>query len=161
MRAHKTIPPERLDEVERRMLAAEAPADFAPVLAKQWNRTPRQIYKYVALVRARLTARAKSRAPEADAEIIRAMLADAYATAKKGGKLGPDAKGMVQAIRTLAEVTGVLGPRRVEITGAGGGPVEHHAQVVLLPALDAPDRPADPLAAELGPADGLPPRSGG
>lgn len=115
----KTIPPERLAEIERRMLRAEAPADFVPELAKLWNRSERSVWDYTARVRKRLAARAKVIDPDTDREQIRAMLLRAYRTAEAGTERGPDAKGMVAAARTLAEVTGVSAPRKVDITTAG------------------------------------------
>lgn len=157
------IPPERLAEVERRLLRAEAPADFEDDLAKLWSRTPRQIRKYVAIVRKRLAARAEAHDPEADRELIRGLLLRAYRTAEKGTEKGPDAKGMVAAARTMGELTGVVGPRRVEITGKDGGALALAAQVVVMPALEH-DVPRDPPAAdaagavapEPGPAVALP-----
>ena len=111
----------RLDVIETRLLGAEAPADFVPELSKAWGKHKRQVWRYVARVRARLAERAQASAisPEADAEIIRAMLLDAYRTARTGGEKGPDAKGMVAAARALADVTGVTAPRRVDVTSGG------------------------------------------
>ena len=111
----------RLDHIEGRLLAAEAPADFVPDLARAWGISRRHVWRYVARVRARLAERARASgiSPEADAEIIRAMLLDAYRTARAGGEKGPDAKGMVAAARALADVTGVTAPRRVDVTSGG------------------------------------------
>jgi len=101
------------------MLRAEAPADFVPVLAKEWDRSVRRIWGYVARVRKRLAERSKGLDPEADRELIRALLLEAYRTAR-GGR---DPKGMAQAARTLGEVAQVIGTRKVEITGKDGGPI--------------------------------------
>jgi len=138
-RARK-IPPERLTEIEERMLRAEAPANFIPELRDAWGmRSTRQLWRYVAIVRARLAERAKSRAisPEADAELVRALALETYRIARAGTEKGPDTKGMAAAVRLLAEMTGNVGPRRVEISGPNGGPVQTHAAVVVLPELDA------------------------
>ena len=124
----KTIPTGRLDEIERRILAAEAPGDFVPELAKKWSRTKRSIWSYVARVRAKLAERAKSADPDADRETVRAMVLTAYRTAQAGGESGPDAKGMVAAAKTLADVTGVSAPRKVDIT-SGGAPLQIYAPV--------------------------------
>lgn len=118
-RARNTYPTTWLDEIERRILRAEAPADFVPALAKEWGRGKRQVWKYVAKVRARLAERAKAHDPAADAELIRALLLEAYRTAKAGTERGPDAKGMVAAAKTLADVTGCAAPKKVDVTSGG------------------------------------------
>lgn len=123
-RARNTIPSAWLTEIERRILRAEAPADFVPELSKAWGRVPRQVWRYVARVRARLAERAKAHDPAADAEMIRAMLLRAYQRAEAGTERGPDAKGMVAAAKTLADVTGVAAPRKVDVT-SGGKPIQH------------------------------------
>jgi len=154
--ARTRIPPARLDEIERRLLAAEAAADFVPELATLWGKGKRTVWRYVAIVRARLAERAQSRAiaPEADAELVRALALETYRIARAGNEKGPDTKGMSAAVRLLAEMTGNVGPRRVEISGPNGGPVQTHAAVVVLPELDAdgalaPKRwPADPVSGE-------------
>lgn len=154
--ARTRIPPARLDEIERRLLAAEAAADFVPELATLWGKGKRTVWRYVAIVRARLAERAQSRAiaPEADAELVRALALETYRVARTGNEKGSDTKGMAAAVRLLAEMTGNVGPRRVEISGPNGGPVQTHAAVVVLPELDAdgavaPKRwPADPVSGE-------------
>ena len=65
-RPRNKFPTKWLDEIEAMILRAEAPADFVPALAKQWQRTPRQVWRYVAKVRARLVERAKAHDPDAD-----------------------------------------------------------------------------------------------
>ena len=119
-RAVRPIPKAWLDEIEQRMLRAEAPADFVPELAKRFGRHPRNVWNYVAKVRARLAERAKAHDPEADREMIRAMLMRAYRTAEIGTPdRGADAKGMVAASKTLADVTGAAAPKRVDVTSGG------------------------------------------
>ena len=115
----KTIPTGRLAEIERRILAAEAPGDFVPELAAKWNRTRRSVWTYVARVRTRLAERAKAADPDADRETVRAMVLTAYRTAQAGGESGPDAKGMVAATKLYAEITGALAAKRVDITSKG------------------------------------------
>lgn len=110
-----TYPKAWLDEIETRILRAEAPADFVPELAVQWNRTRRQVWRYVAKVRARLVERAKAHDPDADREQIRSMLCRAFRKADGGG----DAKGMVAAAKALADVTGITAPRKVDVTSGG------------------------------------------
>jgi len=119
-RARRPIPRAWLDEIEARILRAEAPADFVPALAKQFARHPRKVWGYVAKVRARLAERAKAHDPAADAELIRALLLNAYRTAEAGTvDKGPDAKGMVAAAKTLADVTGCAAPKKVDLTSGG------------------------------------------
>lgn len=111
----------RLDIIEQRLLAAEAPADFVPELARAWGKGKRQTWRYVARVRARLAERAQASriSPDADAEVIRGMLLEAYRVARVGNDRGPDPKGMVAAAKALADVTGVTAPRKVDVTTAG------------------------------------------
>lgn len=118
-RARRPIPSEWLDEIERRILRAEAPADFVPELAARFGRHKRKVWDYVAKVRTRLAERARSHDPDADREQIRGLLLNAYRTAEVGGERGPDAKGMVAAAKALADVTGVAAPRKVDITTGG------------------------------------------
>lgn len=115
------IPEERLKLIERKILAAEAPADFVPELATQWHRTTRCLWKYVALVRARLAARAKAHDPDADRELIRSMALETYRTARTGGERGPDTRAMAAATRVFGDVTGVI-VKRTDVT-SGGKPV--------------------------------------
>lgn len=152
----KTIPTGRLAEIERRILAAEAPGDFVPELAAKWNRTRRSVWTYVARVRTRLAERAKAVDPEADRETVRAMVLETYRLAREGTEDGPDTRGMVAAAKLFGEITGAVAPKRFEVTGKGGGAIEAAvvARVVVLPPVtDAADA-ADPNAvgAEPGPA---------
>ena len=114
--------PARLDEVERRLLEAQAPRRIEHDLAKAWGVTRRHVRRYLATVRKRLAKNAASRDPAVDAEIAREMLLDAYSTAKIGGEHGPNPGAMVQAARVYAEITGALKPARVDIT-SGGKPI--------------------------------------
>jgi hypothetical protein len=153
----RKIPAGRLEEIEQRILNAESPSVFSAELSKLWGCSQRMIRSYVLIVRRRLAERAKSRAisPEADAELVRAMALETYRVARMGSMKGPDTKGMAAAVRLLAEMTGNVGPRRVEISGPNGGPVQTHAAVVVLPPLDdagsavaAEPRPADSVSGE-------------
>ncbi len=156
-RPKSRIPSAWLDEIERRMLAAEAPGEFVPELAKKFGRHKRKVWNYVRIVRERLVARAATRTPEADREIVRAMALESYECAKSGSKkFGPDVKGMVAATKIYAEITGVIGPRKVELSGPAGGPIVTEAvvRVVELPELEPED--AGAVAPESGPTDTLP-----
>lgn len=146
------IEPARLDEIERRLLRAEAAADFVPELAKEWGRSKRRVWDYVARVRKRLAERARASKldPDADAELVRALALETYRVAREGTDKGPDTRGMAAAVKLLGEMTGAIGPRRLELSGPGGGPIQTHAAVVVLPAIE----PADgALAAQLGTPD--------
>lgn len=110
-----TYPKAWLDEIERKILNAEAPADFVPEIATEWKRTRRQVWRYVAKVRARLVERAKAQDPDADREQIRAMLCKAFRTADTDR----DAKGMVAAAKALADVTGITATKKLDVTSNG------------------------------------------
>lgn len=118
-RARNTIPSAWLDEIERRILRAEAPADFVPELAKLWGRGRRQTWKYVAKVRARLAERAKAHDPEADRETVRAMVLETYRTARDEG----DRKAQVSSVKLFADLTGANAPKKIDVT-SGGQPLE-------------------------------------
>ena len=117
MGARKTIPRERLREIERRLLRAEAPADFVPELATLWEKSERTLWRYTERARARLAARAKAAqvSPEADAEIVRAMLLETYRDARGEG----DRKTQVAAAYRYAEVTGAKAAQRLDVTSGG------------------------------------------
>lgn len=137
------IPPGRLDAIEKRILTAEAPADFVPALAKEWGRSQRQVWKYVKRVRERLAERARAVDPEADRETVRAMALETYRTARQGGEDGPDTRGMVAAAKLFGEITGALGPKRLEVSGPEGKPIETNVttHIVMLPPLGEGDEP--------------------
>mgnify|MGYP000741703779 CR=1 FL=1 len=125
-----TIPTERLRVIEKKLYAAEAPGDFVPELAREWNRSIRQVWKYVAIVRKRIAEQSKLNSdPEADREIAKQMLLEAYRTARVGSpKFGADGRTMVQAVRVYAELTGALSPQQVNHNV--------NASVVVLPDLE-------------------------
>ena len=114
-----SLHPERLDEVERRLLAAQSPRRVEVECAALWGITKRTARRYVTIVRKRLAKHAASRDPSVDGEIAREMLLDAFATAKAGGEHGPNAGAMVQAAKAYAEITGAAQPTRVDITSGG------------------------------------------
>lgn len=116
------LDPARLDDVERRLLEAQAPRRIERDLSAAWGVTRRQVRTYLSVVRKRLAKMAASRDPAVDGEIAREMLLDAFATAKAGGEHGPNAGAMVQAAKAYAEITGAAQPTRVDIT-SGGKPI--------------------------------------
>lgn len=145
--AKRTIPQERYVEVERRLLRIEHPPQIERDLAAAWGLHRRTVRMYITVVRRKLVDAFKSTPPEEHAQRVEGMLLEAYRVAASQG----DAKAMVMVAKTLAEVTGVKAPARVDVT-SGGAPL---AAVVLLPALDD-DHAHGALPAEPGPADTLP-----
>ena len=134
----RKIPIERLQEVERRLLKAQSPTDFTGELSKLWGISKRQVWKYVARVRAQFAERAKlNHSPEADREIAKSMLLNAYRVAEVGSvKFGPDCKTMVQAAKVYAEVTGALAPQQINHNV--------NAAVVVLPELETSAMATEP-----------------
>lgn len=147
----KAIPRERLAEIERRLLRAEAAADFVPELAALWMRSERSVWRYVARVRARLAERAKAarQSPEADAEIVRSMLLETYRSARTA----KDRKVQVAAAYRYAEVTGAKSPQRVDLTTGGQPLPDAHAALAAAVARLA----QEPGAGGPGEADPEPP----
>lgn len=111
----RSIPTAWLREIERRLLRAETPSSFVPRLAEKWMRSERRVWGYVTRARQRLAERARSQDPDADREQIRAMVLETYRGARKHG----DRKAQVAATRLLADVAGVLAPKRVDVTSNG------------------------------------------
>lgn len=111
----RKIPPERLAEVERRILLVESAPDIERECSKAWAITRRQVRNYIAIVRRRLGDRVKDLAPEADAAQARSMIEAAFRMARGNG----DAKGMVAAAKTFADVTGVTAPKKFDHTSNG------------------------------------------
>lgn len=142
------IPPERLVEVERRVLLVEHAPSIERELSKRWGITRRQVRKYIAIVRGRLVEAFKSTTPEEHATKAAGMLDEAYRIALADR----DPKAMVACAKTYAEITGVKAPTKVDVT-SGGAPL---AAVVLLPALDDDATSHGSVPAEPGPADPIP-----
>lgn len=115
----RKIPPERLDEVERRLLRVDSTRDIERECSVAWGTTRRNIRRYIALARKRIAARAAAVTPEQYSAQVVTMIEDAYRTARDEH----DPKAMVAAARTLAEVTGVAAPRKVDLT-SGGAPLK-------------------------------------
>jgi hypothetical protein len=143
-RARATMDPARLAEVERRYLSGQPTPRIERECARLWGRSRRTVRRYLKVVRARCAAAYAAQTPDEHRARIDAMLVGAYEAAAAGSpKFGPDAKAMVQAARTLAEVAGAIGPRTIEVTGKDGGAVQTESRVVVvLPALEADDAAA-------------------
>lgn len=144
VRAKTLIPPERLAEIERKLLNAEAAADFVPELAARWGRSERSLWDYVARVRARLAERAKAArvSPEADAEIVRSMLLETY----RDARTAKDRKVQVAAAYRYAEVTGAKAAQKIDVTSGGA------SVAINLVWPDAPAPAADGAAPDAAPA---------
>lgn len=129
--AKKTIPLQQLAEIERRLCSAEAPAALVAELGPLWKKSRRTLWRYVARARARLAERAAAArvSPEADAEIVRAMLLETYRDARSEG----DRKTQVAAAYRYAEVTGAKAPQKVDVTSGGA------AITIYLPQKRDPD----------------------
>lgn len=134
MGTRKTIPAARLAEIEKRLLSAEAPADFVPELAKTWGKSTRSLWDYVARVRKRLADRAAAAkvSPEADAEIVRALLLQTY----RDARIDCDRKTQVAAAYRYAEVTGAKAAQKVDVT-SGGQPFAKLTDAELLARIAA------------------------
>lgn len=131
MGARRTIPPEQLKLIERRLLQAESPNQIVEDLSERWGKSRRTLWGYLAIVRKRLAEQAKCNPdPLADVQIARNMLLNAYRVAEKGSpKFGSDGRTMVQAARVYAEVTGALAPQQINHNVNAG--------IVILPELEA------------------------
>jgi hypothetical protein len=114
----RKIPRERLDETREMILAANDDRRIVRALREKYKVSTRQAQRYIALVQKRLAEELKGRDPDAVRAQIEAMLRNAYHLAARGSELyGADAKAMVQASKVLAELNGVLAPRKFEHSG--------------------------------------------
>lgn len=155
----KVIPIGRLVEVERRILRVEHPPQIERELAKEWGITRNGVRRYITLVRKRLVDAFKATPPEEHAQRVEGMLLEAYRVALTDR----DAKAMVAVAKTLAEVTGVKAPSRVDITSGGQPLPDVHAHAAdlharLAAAAARAARGADPGGAGADDASG--PRGG-
>jgi hypothetical protein len=118
---NKTIDPRRLDEVEKRYLNARPTRDIERDLATEWGITRRQVRTYIAIVRRRLAAAFVETTPDEQRARVEALLLNAYRCAEAGSPVhGSDARGMVAAAKTLADLTGAMAPKKVEHSGSIG-----------------------------------------
>lgn len=155
----RTIPRERLDEVERRYLRGEDEREIQRELAVQYKITRRQVRNYLELVKKKLAEQVKSVSPDEGRARVEGLLLNAYRLASIGSpKFGPDSRGMVAAAKHLGDLYGSFAPKKHELTGADGGPIATTARVVLLPALDADpdDGASDRVAAQHRAPDEVP-----
>lgn len=135
------IPRERLAKAYELYLAGQQRSSITSTLCKLYEVSARQARHYLKLALERFP-RAEPTSPEAARARAEAMLLEAaeLARAKK------DPKALATCAARLAELDGVLGPRRLELTGAGGVPLVP-GPVLFAPAMvddDAPAPAADP-----------------
>lgn len=139
-RGGRVIPRERLERVEELYLSGCDEGEIQRAIAKAYGVTKRAARRYIRRVKAKLAERARGEDPGPTRLRVQTMLLEAFRTAAAGSTLhGPDAKAMVQAARTLAEVAGALGPKAIEISGRDGKPIQSETTarvVVVLPALE-------------------------
>lgn len=156
-RGHPKIPNGRLEKVEELYLNARTEREISDECAKLWKITPRQVRRYLLIVRTNL-AKLPRPTPEASRARAEEMLINAYRVAEIGSlKNGPDAKAMVQAARALGELDGLFGTKRFELSGPNGGPLQTQAQVVVMPPLEGVlNGTVSPVATEPGPTDAVP-----
>lgn len=129
-----TIPRERLDLAKRLFLAGKSSHAIARQLCAEYHVTARTARRYIALTEAKLAALPKS-PPEAVFQRAEAMLLETYEKARDGVKRMAVAQGggvsvveefpesnvavMATVAVRLAELHGVGGPQRVDITSGG------------------------------------------
>lgn len=82
-------------------------------LSRRWSVSQRAARRYLEIARKRLREQAPAQDPEAARDEIRRKLEAAYEMAVEER----DAKGMVTAAQRLGELAGVLGTRKVELSG--------------------------------------------
>lgn len=144
------IPRGRLERVEELWLRCIPETKIAAKLALEFECSRRNVWRYIALVREKLKSTRSTRTPEEERERVESLLSEAEDLARKN----EDARAFVQCVRTRSELNSLLGPRRFEVSGPDGGPLQTQAKIVVLPELDAADpvdaqpRPADPLSGE-------------
>jgi len=112
----KVIDPRRLDETEKRYLAGTPTKQIERELAAQFNIKPGQVRRYIAIVRKRVSESFAATSEEERRAHLNALLHRAYQTAEAGGLHGPDAKAMVAAVKTMAEIEGLTAPKKFELT---------------------------------------------
>lgn len=121
------IPRERLELVERLYLAGQSETAIQRAVSLKYGITRRAVRKYLQRVRAKLAETTKAVTPEDARARVEGMLLGAYERSLSGPK--PDAKAAVQAAARLGELYGVMGARKLELTGAGGAPIRHEHDV--------------------------------
>lgn len=149
------IDPARIDLAERLYLAGRTPRSIERTIAHRFGVTTRTARNYLARAKKRLGNRpANAINPDAGRTRAESLLLEAAAMARAK----EDPKALAIIAHRLAELDGAVGPRRIELSGPGGGPIQTHAAVVVLPELEpradgalAPEpRTADPVPGEPG-----------
>ena len=113
------IAPERLAYVEGLYTRGYGPREIARRARAKFGVKPRQVRNYVRIVRARLAAEIKAIDPEVVRARVEGMLERAYqAAAQDRGGRGANATAMTLAATRLAELHGVMAPRKFEHSGS-------------------------------------------
>ena len=112
------IDPRRLDEVENRYIKLLQPTlQIEREVAAQFGASRRQVRRYIAIIRKRIADKRAQVSPEERRAELDALLRRAYDTAEIGSeKLGPNASAMVQAVRVMGELDGLMAPKKFELT---------------------------------------------
>lgn len=147
MKRGPKIPRGRLERVEELWLRCIPETKIAAKLAVEFGCTKRNVWRYIALVREKLKKTRSTRTPEEERERVEALLSEAEELARSS----VDARAFVQCVRTRSELNSLLGPRRFEVSGPDGGPLQARAEIVVLPELDT----TDSVETKPGPADAL------
>ena len=130
------IDPIRIDHAERLYLAGRTPRTIQRTLTRTYGVTPQTARHYLARAKKRLASRPSNEiSPDAARARAESLLLEAAAMARAK----EDPKALAMIAHRLAELDGAVGPRRVELSGPGGGPIQTHASVVVLPELERPD----------------------
>lgn len=151
------IPRERLDLVEKLYLGGTDDGEIQRQVAGRYQITRRQVRTYLARVKQRLAERVKTEDPDAARAQILGLLRHTLVVAERGSpEGGPNANAMVAAITRMAEVQGLMAPKRFEHSGPGGGAIQVAGVIVLPAETDGSPGAQDRVGAEPGPTDALP-----
>ena len=133
----RTIPRERVDLAERLYLAGRSRPYIVKQLCKEYGVTTRTARRYIQRAGVRLAALPKP-PPEVVFQRAEAMLLETYRLAKAAVKVvtfvdgdtkeskimpAPETGVMGTVAVRLAELYGVVAPKRTELTGANGAPL--------------------------------------
>lgn len=131
-----TIDPERIDLAEKLYLKGSPPRSIYLTLCRRFSIDLRTAQRYLARAKKRLGNRpANTINPDAGRARAEGLLLEAFVIAR----VKEDPKAMAIIAHRLAELDGAVGPRRIELSGPGGGPIHTHAAVVVLPELEPAD----------------------
>ena len=120
------IDPIRIDHAERLYLAGRTPRTIQRTLTRTYGVNPSTARSYLARAKKRLGNRpANAINPDAGRARAESLLLEAAAIARSK----EDPKALAIIAHRLAELDGAIGPRRLELSGPGGGPIQTHHDV--------------------------------